>query len=104
MLKKIDWVETVRFNVGEVVPHIYVIKIKKNFNKKKLVEYFKKSKIQIGLHYYPTHRIKFFNKYSSNKYQNSEDFYKYALTLPLNTKIEKRDINLVVKKLIKFFS
>ncbi len=104
LLKKIDWVETVRFNVGEVVPHIYVIKINKNFSKKKLIEYFKKFKIQIGLHYYPTHRIKYFNKYSNNNYQNSEVFYKYALTLPLNTKIEKRDINLVVKKLIKFFS
>ena len=30
LFKEIDWVETVRFNTEQVVPHIYVIKIKKN--------------------------------------------------------------------------
>lgn len=103
LLKKIDWIDTVRFNVNEVVPHIYVIKIKKNFDKKKLVKFFKKSNIEIGLHYFPTHKIRFFNKSFHNKYKNSEEFYKYALTLPLKTRIKKNDIKLVVKKLLEFF-
>ena len=104
LFKEIDWVETVRFNTEQVVPHIYVIKIKKKFNKKKLVEYFKKFKIEIGLHYYPTHKIKFFNKSLASKCPNSEEFYKHALTLPLNTRITKNDINFVVKKLEEFFN
>ena len=104
LFKEIDWVETVRFNTEQVVPHIYVIKIKKKFNKKKLIEYFKKSKIEIGLHYYPTHKIRFFNKSLTSKCPNSEEFYKHALTLPLNTRITKNDINFVVKKLEEFFN
>tara|TARA_B110000003_G_C16585570_1_gene509725 strand:- start:2 stop:1126 length:1125 start_codon:yes stop_codon:yes gene_type:complete len=103
LIKKIDWIDAVRFNVNEVVPHIYVIKIKKKFDKKKLLKFFKKSHIEIGLHYYPTHKIKFFNKSFQYKYKNSEEFYKYALTLPLNTRMRKSDIKLVVKKLLEFF-
>ena len=104
LLKKLEWVEPVRFNVDEVVPHIYVIKINKKYDKTKLIQYFKKFNIEIGLHYYPTHKIEFFNKKKDKKYINSENFYKNAITLPLNTRIDKKEISFVVKKLKKFFN
>ncbi len=39
-----------------------------------------------------------------NKFINSDRFYKNALTLPLNTRINKRDVEFVIDKLKKFFN
>ena len=55
-----------------------------------------KQKIQIGTHYYPGYKLKYYKK---NKFHfpNAEKFFDKLITLPLHPDLNFKDINLIVK-------
>lgn len=86
--------------------HIAVIKINKNFfnSKKRLMFFLKKEGIGIQIHYKPLHLHFLKNKnVNFNKVDGSNYFYKSALTIPLHTKLNQKNIIYIVKKISQFF-
>lgn len=83
--------------------HLLSIKIKKK-SKKKLIKFLLKNKIGCQIHYKPLHKHKVFkNTLKMQSYKNSNSFYDSQLSLPLHSKLTKKDIDFIIKKLFIFF-
>lgn len=86
--------------------HLFVILLNSNEQKKKIkfMNFLKKRNITTQIHYKPLSLHKCYKKYTlENENKNSKIFYKSQLTLPLHTRIKKRDIDNLVKAFDKFF-
>lgn len=83
-----------------VVPHIYPIRIKKMKNRHKLIEELKKKNIQVGYHYYPNHKLKFYKQKKINL-KNTDSLFPELLTLPMHPDISKKQANYIVKCFLK---
>ena len=86
--------------------HLFVILLNSNKFKerKKLMNFLKKKNIATQIHYKPLSSHKCYKKYTlENENKNSEIFYKSQLTLPLHTRMKKKDIDNLVKAFDKFF-
>ena len=100
LLIKLNKVIIFKRNYDEIVPHIYVIRIKSKKNRvyvrNRLLEY----GIETGIHYYPNHFLNFFYK-KNNKLINTEKLYNKILSLPLHPYITKNNVNYIVSCLKK---
>jgi len=86
--------------------HLFVIRIKKNFLKKKkdLMNFLKKKGIATQIHYKPLSLHESLKKNMLlNDSKKSIIFYKSQITLPLHTKLNKKDIDYLSKILDIFF-
>ena len=70
--------------------HLFIIRVNKNI-RMKIYNSLKKNGINTNLHYKPIYRHSFYKKYNFNKnnFQNSEKYYKEAITLPLYYDLKK---------------
>ena len=109
-IKKIDklkkYIEPLNFSDKNIFWHLFVIKINKSFIKEKLkfMKFLKQNKIASQIHYKPIYKHSVYNKtILVNDYKSSEIFYKSQLTLPLHTRLEKKDIDFIVSKISLFF-
>ena len=70
--------------------HLFIICLNKKL-KMKVFDSLKKNGINTNLHYKPIYRNTFYKKYNFNKnnFQNSEKYYKEAITLPLYYDLKK---------------
>ena len=109
-IKKIDnlkkYIEPLNFSDKDIFWHLFVIKINKSFIKKKLkfMKFLKQNKIASQIHYKPIYKHRIYNKtILVNDYKSSEIFYKSQLTLPLHTRLEKKDIDFIASKILLFF-
>ena len=76
--------------------HQYVILTKK---RKKLINLFKKNKIQYGLHYPKTiYQLNVFKKYFGNqKFKNSEIIANNGISIPIDPNLKKNEINKIIR-------
>ncbi len=82
--------------------HQFVIKVPKN-SRNKLIDYCKKKKILLGIHYpIPLHNQKAFNK-SKIKLSNVEKVSKEIISLPIFPYLSERKQNKVIKEIKEFF-
>ncbi len=83
------------------VYHQYVIIVKE---RKKLINYLKKSNIQFGFHYpYAIHQLKVFKKnFNKENFPNSEMLSKYGISIPIDPSLSKKDVSTIISKLNKF--
>ncbi len=88
--------------------HLYVIKIRGNNASRKrnnLIRYLAKYKINTNIHYIPIHFHPFYQKngFKKKSLTECEDYYKRALSIPIHQKLNKSQLNLIVKKITAFF-
>lgn len=106
-IKKLNKIfESINFPNSNIFWHIFVIKINKEFLKKKknLMKYLVKNSIGCQVHYKPICNHKSYKKIILlNQNKNSQNFYKSQLTLPLHNKINFNDVNYIINKITIFF-
>jgi dTDP-4-amino-4,6-dideoxygalactose transaminase len=82
--------------------HLYVIRVNK-FIRNNFLEYMKKKKIILGIHYDPPcHMMKNFRS-TEFKLSNTEKISKEIVSLPIYPELSKKDLNKVIKNIILFF-
>lgn len=88
--------------------HIYPLKINfKNLKicKKVFFQKLLKNKINLQVHYIPIHLQKYYRKkfgYKIGDYPNSEKYYADTVSLPIYYQLKKKQLEIIVKKIIKF--
>ncbi len=98
VLKNIEEVEFLDFNFNEILPHIFVVKVK---NRDELREYLIANNIESGVHYKPNH---FLSKYKlDHSLPMTEKIYKEILTLPCHFDLTDDEQNFIVMKIIEFY-
>ena len=98
-LSNIEEIAFLDFNFDEVLPHIFVVKVK---NRNKLREYLIKNNIECGIHYKPNHML---SKYQSEyKLPITEEIYEEILTLPCHFDLTNDEQNYVINKIKDFFN
>ena len=79
----------------KLIPFMNVAFIKDE-DKTKLRKYLEENNIQTGTHWKPGHLFTKFKSFTYETCENATKLYKKAISLPLYTDIEKKDINIVV--------
>lgn len=101
LLKDEKLIQLIKHDYQEIVPHIFVIKLKtiklKEFLQKKLEE----ENIQTGVHYYPNHLHKYYRKNRKIKLKKTEFIYKKLMTLPLHEDLTLNEAEYIVSKIKK---
>ena len=90
-----------------VVPHIYVVRIKDLNDRDGLREAMYKEGVEIGVHYTPNHFLNFFKSDKKIKLPVTEKVYKEIVSLPIHPDVNNDDIEFVIstlKKLLPFFT
>jgi dTDP-4-amino-4,6-dideoxygalactose transaminase len=82
-----------------VVPHIYVIRIKNLKDRDSLREAMYKKGIEIGIHYNPNHFLTFFKTNGNENLPVTERVYKEIISLPIHPDIDDSDVDKVVSTL-----
>ena len=83
----------------DVVPHIYVVRIKGLIDRDGLRKAMNKKGIEIGVHYTPNHFLSFFKSDKTNTLPVTEKVYKEIISLPIHPDINNSDIENVVSTL-----
>ena len=84
---------------NNIVPHIFVIRIKGLKHRDLLQEKLKEKGIETGVHYQPNHILTFFIN-SKNNLPITEKVASEILTLPLHPDLSRQDVKYVSKQLI----
>ncbi len=82
-----------------VVPHIYVVRIKGLNDRDGLRKAMNKKGIEIGVHYTPNHFLSFFKSDQTNTLPVTEKVYKEIISLPIHPDINNSDIENVISTL-----
>lgn len=88
-----DCVETLPWNYSEVVPHIYVVRVRDRTLRDKIRNDLKSSlNVETALHWYPNHLLPRFSNQSAS-FAVTEDSFARMMTLPLHTRITEEDVS-----------
>ena len=83
---------------------------KKYINKRdNLISYLEKNKIETNIHYIPNHLHNYYKNEKRVKFEkknmiNSENYFNKCLSLPLHTKLKKKNLDFIIKHIKKFFN
>ncbi len=85
--------------------HLYILLLPEKMisYKRNIVEFLMSNNIGVNTHYIPVHTQPYFKKlsYDFGDLSNSEKFYERAITVPLHTKLEKTELEYIVKYIKK---
>ena len=84
-----------------VVPHIYVVRIKDLNDRDGLREAMFKEGVEIGVHYTPNHFLNYFKSDNKIKLPVTEKVYKEIISLPIHPDVTNDDIEYVISTLDK---
>ncbi len=99
-LTPIKEVELLNFNYKEIIPHIFVIKVK---NRNDLRDYLLKLGIECGIHYKPNHMLKIYSD-PLIILPITESIYNEIISLPCHVDLELIEQNYVIKKIEEFYN
>lgn len=88
----------------DVVPHIFVVRIKGMQNRENIRDKLKERGIQTGIHYYPNHRLEYFKGFLRFELPVTDKVYDELLTLPLHPDISFEDVKFIVDSLLEFIA
>ena len=88
----------IKRDFSKEVPHIYCVIVKNLKKRGLLVKDLAKQNIQLGTHYYPGYKVKYYKK-SKKLFPNVEKIYDKIITLPLHPDLNVKDLDLIVKKI-----
>lgn len=86
-------------NYGEVVPHIYVVRIKGLENREKLQATLLDKGIQTGIHYQPNHLLQLYRNDDATPLPVTEAVFPELLTLPLHPDLSEQDVDYICRQL-----
>ena len=86
-------------NYKNVVPHIYVVRIKGLEDRDGLRKAMNNKGIEIGVHYTPNHFLSFFKSDQTSKLPITEKVYKEIISLPIHPDINNSDIENIISTL-----
>ena len=89
-----------------VVPHIYVVRIKDLNDRDGLREAMFKEGVELGVHYTPNHFLNYFKSDNKIKLPVTEKVYKEIISLPIHPDVNNDDIEYVIstlEKLLPFY-
>ena len=90
---------TISRDYTTIVPHIYVIRIDKLRNRKKLQKELLKKGIQVGYHYYPNHWLSYYKDDNQKSLTVTDSIFPELLSLPLHPDLSESEIEYVVSEL-----
>jgi len=97
-LKKIKYIDFLKIDFLEIIPHIFVVKTSK---RDELKEYLAGNGIECGIHYKPNHLL---SKYDFDiTLPITEHIYSEILTLPCHTDLTTEEQNFVIDSIRKFY-
>ena len=97
--ENIKSIKTLEFNYDEVLPHIFVIKVK---DRDRLRQHLSDNGIECGIHYKPNHLLA---KYRSDlELPITESVYKEILTLPCHVDLTNKEQDFVIEKVKGFYA
>ena len=97
-------VELFRRNYEKIVPHIYVIKLDKSINRKKLMSLLYDRGIETGIHYVPNHTLTYYKKNDILPLNNTEKVSSQILSLPIHPGLSLSEVDYVCKILLELIS
>lgn len=95
-----DIIKPLNRDYNTVVPHIYVVRILKSYDRKNLQEKMLEAGIQTGIHYQPNHVLSLFKSNQSSKLPITEKVFSELLTLPMHPDLREDDVEYVCKTLL----
>ena len=95
LFKDNDYIQPLVRDYNNIVPHIYVVRIKGLVKKNELRDSMLKLNIQTGSHYQPNHLLSLFNK--SGDCPITEKVSKELISLPLHTSLTKKQVKFVLQ-------
>ena len=101
-LKDVDGIELLKHDYDLVVPHIFVLRVKK-INRDLVRERLKNLGIHTGIHYKPNHLLKYFDSGKKFLLPITEKIYNEIITLPLHPDLTFDDVEYISHELKKFF-
>ncbi|MFA4955757.1 MAG: DegT/DnrJ/EryC1/StrS family aminotransferase [Candidatus Methanoperedens sp.] len=96
-LSSCNSIELLKQDMGAIVPHIFVIKLK-DVDRDKIREQLLNLGIQTGVHYMPNHLLSFYRR---GPLPVTEAIFPRLLTLPLHPDLVEDDIDLICEELIR---
>ena len=102
LFKDNDYIQPLVRDYNNIVPHIYVVRIKGLVKKNELRDSMLKLNIQTGSHYQPNHLLSLFNK--SGDCPITEKVSKELISLPLHTSLTKKQVKFVASSLISLLN
>ena len=100
LFEKVKGISILRRDYDNVVPHIYVLRINNLVDRDSLKEDLLKRGIQIGIHYKPNHKLKYFKTIEKSTLPVTEKVYSQVISLPIHPDLDVNDIEYVSKTLI----
>ena len=82
-----------------IVPHIYPVRVL-NGRRDELKEYLEQNGIECGIHYFPNHRLTYFN--TGSELPITDMLYSELLTLPLHPALTEGEQNYIIEKIKEF--
>jgi dTDP-4-amino-4,6-dideoxygalactose transaminase len=95
-------IKPIQIDLDNVVPHIYVVRIKGLTDRKRLQDKMFQYGIQTGYHYQPNHWLDFFKFKGHEDLPMTDKIFPELLTLPLHYDLQEKDIDYVATTLINF--
>jgi len=99
LLKSHPLIQSLPRDYELVVPHIYVVRIKKMTDRKALQEELLNCGIQTGVHYYPNHLLSLYRDTQALPLPITESIYPELLTLPMHADLTEEEVELICSKL-----
>ena len=83
--------------------HLYVIRLKDNKKHRQIFEYLRKDNIGVNLHYIPVHTQPYYHQMDIEftDLEQSESYYKDAISLPIYPAMTERQQDIVISSLRK---
>ena len=101
MLKDLPLVIPYQHNDGYSSFHLYIIRLKNRNKHKQIFEYLRKDKIGVNLHYIPVHTQPYYRQMDIEftDLEQSESYYKDAISLPLYPAMTEQQQDFVIESL-----
>ncbi|MEK7208949.1 MAG: UDP-4-amino-4,6-dideoxy-N-acetyl-beta-L-altrosamine transaminase [Patescibacteria group bacterium] len=113
----IDWYERELSRVNEIILpteqpgnyagwHLYVIRVKNPRQRLSLMSWLREHNIGVNFHYPAVYSHPYYQQtgYDKIKLPNAEIYHESALTLPLHTKLTKKEVDYIVRMIGRFFN
>ncbi len=88
---------------SNISPFIYSLRVL-NGKREKLIKHLQDRDIEVGIHFIPVHRHKYFQNCKTNKMDITEKVVKEVLTLPLHSNMKKEFVERIIQGIISFFN
>jgi dTDP-4-amino-4,6-dideoxygalactose transaminase len=88
---------------SNISPFIYSLRVL-NGKREKLIKHLQDQDIEVGIHFIPVHRHKYFQNCKTNKMDITEKVVKEVLTLPLHSNMKKEFVERIIQGIISFFN